>query len=60
MAGDETVEYLGDANNIGIFTLNHIVNYDETLLPILDAPVGSVYIRNEMGDFVLRENKQNN
>lgn len=60
MAGDETTDYLGNANNIGIFTLNHIANYDETLLPILDAPVGSVYVRNEMGDFVLRESGKNN
>lgn len=57
MAGDETNEYLSDGNNIGIFTLNHIANYDEGIVSILDAPVGSVYERNENGDFVLRETK---
>lgn len=55
MAGDETNEYLSDINNIGVFTLNHIANYDEGILPILDAPVGSVYERNQNGDFVLKE-----
>ena len=55
MAGDETTKYLSDGNNIGVFTLNHMANYDESLLDILDAPVGSVYVRDEQGKFVLRE-----
>lgn len=59
MAGDETTGYLSDGNNIGVFTLNYIANYDEALLSILDAPVGSVYVRNEQGDFVLRNGKEN-
>lgn len=55
MTGDETVEYLGNANNIGIFDLNLIANIDKEILPFLDAPIGSVYVKNEEGQFVLRE-----
>lgn len=58
MAGDETNAYLSNGNNIGIFTLNYMANYDKSILPILDAPVGSVFVRNEQGDFVLREAKK--
>ena len=60
MAGDETTSYLADRNNIAVFTLNYMANYDESLLSILDAPVGSVYVRNEQGDFVLREKELKN
>lgn len=55
MAGDETVEYLSDTSNVAVFPLNLIANYDKEILPLLDAPVGSVYVRNEEGKFVLRE-----
>ena len=56
LAGDETTEYLSDGNNIGIFNLNMIANYDKEILPFLDAPIGSVFERNEEGKFVLRGN----
>ena len=58
MAGDETVEYLSDGTNIAIFALNLIANYDKEILPLIDAPIGSVYVRNEEGKFVLREKKE--
>ena len=55
MAGDESPKYLADGNNIGLFTLNLMANYDEAILPILDAPIGSIYVRNDDGTFVLKE-----
>ncbi|MCI8407984.1 MAG: DUF2185 domain-containing protein [Lachnospiraceae bacterium] len=58
MAGDETVEYLSDGTNIAVFSLNLIANYDKEILPLIDAPIGSVYVRNEEGKFVLREKKE--
>ncbi|MBQ1689094.1 MAG: DUF2185 domain-containing protein [Lachnospiraceae bacterium] len=57
MAGDESVAYLSDRNNIGVFDLNYVANYDKELLKILDAPIGSVYERNANGEFILREKK---
>lgn len=56
LAGDETAEYLADGSNIGVFPLNLLANYDKDILPVLDAPIGSVYVRNEEGKFILRGN----
>ena len=44
-AGDETREYLDDPGNSGVFDVNTIANYDEEIVPFLDAPVGSRFIR---------------
>lgn len=44
-AGDETEEYLEDANNSGIYHLNTIANYDPEILGILKAPLGSAFER---------------
>ena len=46
-AGDETEEYTDDPNNINIFSLNTICNYDSTIIPYLDAPFGSSFVRVE-------------
>ncbi len=51
-AGDESKEYSADRNNSNIFTLNVICNYDESVIPLLDAEVGTVYIRKDGGDFI--------
>ena len=51
-AGDESREYSRDRNNSNIFTLNVIANYDPTIIPLLDAEIGTVYIRKEGGEFI--------
>ncbi len=54
--GEETADYLSDPENLGIYTLNTIANYDPAIVPLLDAPVGSEFERDEDGEFVeLRE-----
>ena len=45
-AGDETDEYANDPNNIHIYHLNTICNYDPDIMSYLDAPYGSAWIRN--------------
>ena len=53
MAGDESDEYMADANNIGVYALNSIANYDRDIIPLLVAPVGAYFARDETGgDFV--------
>lgn len=42
-AGDETEEYISNANNFEIYDLNTICNYDETILPYLNSEIGSSY-----------------
>ena len=55
MAGDETEEYMNDPENMAIYDVNTIANYDQAILPLLDSPVGSAFIRNSSG--VLVEDK---
>lgn len=51
-AGDESKEYSADINRSNIFKLNVIANYDESILPLLDAEVNTAFIRKEGEDFI--------
>ena len=52
-SGDETDEYMDDADNYGIYDVNTIANYDRDVIPFLDAPVGSAFARDRRsGKFV--------
>jgi len=51
-AGDEDDDYLNNPDNIGIYRLNTIANYDQDIIPLLTAPYGSAFRRNENGSFV--------
>lgn len=51
-AGDEDDEYANTPENIGIYKLNTICNYDEDIIPFLNAPYGSAFGRDENGNFV--------
>jgi hypothetical protein len=44
-SGIETQDYIDDANNIQIFDVNTIANYDKAIIPYLTAPAGAEYIR---------------
>lgn len=44
-AGDETDEYSNNPDNINVFSLNTICNYDSDIIPYLDAPYGSAFVR---------------
>lgn len=49
LAGDESQEYMDNPNNHNIYNVNTIANYDPQIIPLLDAPVGSAYIRTASG-----------
>jgi hypothetical protein len=52
MSGDEPQEYMNDADNHGVYAVNTIANYDQELLPFIDAPIGSAFARSaETGRF---------
>lgn len=51
-AGDESDEYMDDPENSGIYELNSICNYDEDIIPFLNAPYNSAFYRDENGNFV--------
>lgn len=51
LAGDEDDAYMSCAENCGVYALNTICNYDPEILPLLTAPVGSAFYRDESGQF---------
>jgi hypothetical protein len=46
MSGLESDEYLNDPDNLAIYDVNTIANYDPDIIPFLDAPIGSAFERN--------------
>jgi hypothetical protein len=50
-AGDESDEYLDDANNSGIYEVNTIANYDNDIIDLLDSPIDSAFYRGRDGKF---------
>jgi len=44
-SGKESEEYLEDAEHTAIYDVNTIANYDEGIIPLLDAPIGSAFER---------------
>lgn len=51
LAGDEDDEYINNPNNLHIFALNTICNYDRDIIPYLKSEVGSAYIRTNRDKF---------
>jgi len=51
-SGKESQEYLDEPANMAIYDVNTIANYDPEIIPLLDAPLGSVFARDEQGRFV--------
>jgi hypothetical protein len=49
LAGDETDAYMDESSNHAIYDVNTIANYDPEIIPLLDAPVGSAFIRTPSG-----------
>ena len=44
-AGTESQAYVDDPNNLAIYDVNTIANYDPEIIPLLDAPLGSAFER---------------
>ena len=47
MCGQESDGYMDDANNIAVYDVNTIANYDSDIIPFLRAPIGSAFARDE-------------
>jgi hypothetical protein len=50
LSGKESQQYLDDQDNLAIYDVNTIVNYDSEIIPFLDAPVGSAFERDLKSD----------
>lgn len=49
-AGTESDDFVNDPDNFGIYEVNTIANYDREIIPLLQSPTGSCFIRDEEGD----------
>jgi hypothetical protein len=52
-AGDESQAYVDRPDNLALYDVNTIANYDRSIVGLLDSPVGSAFGRNAAGEFVL-------
>ena len=52
LSGLETDAYVNDLANVGLHDVNTIANYDPDVIPLLDAPPGSAFERDDDGQFV--------
>lgn len=43
MSGFESDEYMDDPENMAIYDVNTIANYDPSIIPFLNAPMGSAF-----------------
>jgi len=43
---------VNDLANVGLHDVNTIANYDPDVIPLLDAPPGSAFERDDDGQFV--------
>ena len=43
MSGFEDEQYMTNPDNHAVYDVNTIANYDPSIIPLLDAPVGSVF-----------------
>src|SRR5215469_1976352 len=44
-SGEETQEYVDDPDNLGLYDVNTIANYDPEIVPYLNELIGSAYER---------------
>jgi hypothetical protein len=52
-SGLESDDYANDPENLAIYDVNTIANYDPEIIPLLDAPPGSAFARAKgTGEFV--------
>lgn len=42
-AGFEDDDYMSDPDNLGVYAVNAIANYDPTIIPFLESPIGAVF-----------------
>lgn len=52
MAGDEDEAYMDNIDNHTVHKVNTICNYDSDIIPFIDSPPGSAYVRDENGQLV--------
>ena len=55
-SGTETQDYADDSNNLQVYEVNTIANYDKAIIPYLNLPIGSELEREENSEkFIIVE-----
>jgi hypothetical protein len=49
-AGSESDEYVNNPNNVALYDVNTIANYDPEIIPLLASPPGSAFAREGPGN----------
>lgn len=52
LSGEESQEYLDQSENLAMYDVNTIANYDPAIVKYLGAPIGSAYGRDNSGTFL--------
>ena len=52
-AGNEDDAYMNNPDNLHLFAINTICNYDRDIIPYLKSQIGSAYIRTQSDKFEL-------
>lgn len=47
LAGDESENYTNHAENLSLYDVNTIANYDQTIVPLLNSPLMSAFERDK-------------
>ncbi|NUP08843.1 MAG: DUF2185 domain-containing protein [Polyangiaceae bacterium] len=50
-SGVESQEYVDNADNVAIYDVNTIANYDPSIVQFLDEPVGTAFEKSANGEF---------
>lgn len=48
LAGTESETELGSANFADVWTLNELANFDRRVIPLLESPIGSAFLTDEL------------
>lgn len=49
MSGFESDEYIDNPDNLAVYDVNTIANYDPSIIPLLGSPIGSAFEKVEEG-----------
>ncbi len=58
LKGDEDEEYSNNPDNFKIYKLNTICNYDESIIPYLNMPIGTCLIKTKDNNFIIDDGTQ--
>ncbi|MBE1555660.1 immunity protein Imm33 domain-containing protein [Sporosarcina limicola] len=58
VAGDEDDEYMDNEENLGVYSLNTIANYDRDIIPFLKESYPTTFARDENGKFIRVETRE--